>query len=411
MFLIYDLFGFIFLVFSPLVFIFRILIGKEDIKRFKEKFFLYKKKYNNSETIWFHGASVGEIKSVLPLIRELEKNKKIKRILLTSNTTSSAIIFNNYKFKITSHVYFPLDIDFITKLFINYWKPKLAIFVDSEIWPNMIYNLDKKKVPIILINARITEKSYLRWKKFPYFSKNIFNKISLTLPQNKETHIHLKNLGAKNIRTAGNLKYIEEISKQKKLKLGIKTKNRIVFCASSTHYNEEILIGNLHKQVKIKFPNFLTIIIPRHINRIKSIQNDLESIGLEVVSRSSKKNILNTTDVYIVDTYGEASQFYSLSNLTFLGGSFIQHGGQNPLEPARLKNHILHGPYVDNFTDVYNFLNKLGFSTKVKNVKEMKKVILKKINYKKSRRLTNRLEFKGRSILKNNLNEILKYIK
>ena len=411
MFLIYDLFGFIFLILSPLLFVFRILMGKEDVNRLNEKFCLYSKRNNKLETIWFHGASVGEIKSILPVIIELEKNKKVKKILLTSSTSSSALIFKKYKFKKTSHVYFPLDIDFITKLFIKYWKPKLAIFIDSEIWPNMIFNLDKKQIPIILINGRITKKSYLRWKRFPYFSRNIFSKISLALPQNKETQMYLKNLGLKNIRTPGNLKYIEEINKKKKIKLNINVKNRKIFCAASTHYNEETLIGNLHKQIKIKLPNFLTIIIPRHINRSKSIQNDLENMGLKVISRSSNEKIINTTDIYIVDTYGEASQFYSLSNLTFLGGSFIQHGGQNPIEPARSKNHILHGPYINNFTEVYDYLNKLSFSTKVKNINEMKKIILKRISYRQSKKLINRLEFKGKSILKDNLKELLKYIK
>ena len=150
------------------------------------------KKNNTNETIWFHGASVGEILSIIPIIKKFEKDNKIKRILITSSTTSSSYILSKYKFKKTIHQFYPFDLNIFTKLFINYWKPKLAIFVDSEIWPNMYNNLYKKKIPLILLNARITKKSFNRWKYFPNFSKNIFEKITIALPQNIETKKYLK---------------------------------------------------------------------------------------------------------------------------------------------------------------------------------------------------------------------------
>ena len=207
MFIVYDLLNLILLIFSPLIFLTRYFLGKEDKKRFKEKFCLFSKRNNSKETIWIHGASVGEILSIIPIIKELEKEKNIKKILLTSSTTSSASVVLKFKFKKTVHQYYPLDINFLTKFFINYWKPKIAIFVDSEVWPNMYKNLYRKKIPLILLNARITKKSFNRWKFFPNFSKAIFSKITLALPQNSETKQYLHLLGVKNIKIAGNLKY------------------------------------------------------------------------------------------------------------------------------------------------------------------------------------------------------------
>ena len=204
---IYNIFLLIILLISPIILLIRIFLGKEDKTRFKEKFCLFSKKNYVDGTIWFHGASVGEILSIIPIIKRFEKDTKIKKILITSSTTSSSQILSRYKFKKTIHQFYPFDVNILTKLFIDYWKPKLAIFVDSEIWPNMYNNLNKKKIPLILLNARITKKSFNRWKYFPNFSKNIFEKISVALPQNKESKKYLKLLGTKNIKIAGNIKF------------------------------------------------------------------------------------------------------------------------------------------------------------------------------------------------------------
>ena len=151
MFFIYNIFLLIILLISPIILIIRIFLGKEDKIRFKEKFCFFSKNNNIDETIWFHGASVGEILSIIPIVKKFEKDKKNKKILITSSTTSSSYILSKYKFKKTIHQFYPYDLNILTKLFINYWKPKLAIFVDSEIWPNMYNNLYKKKIPLILL--------------------------------------------------------------------------------------------------------------------------------------------------------------------------------------------------------------------------------------------------------------------
>ena len=410
MYIIYEFIGLLIVILSPIIISFRIITGKEDPKRFLEKFCFYKQKFVNKKTIWIHGASVGEILSIIPVVKKLEKNKNIKRILITSGTTSSALVFSKYKFKKTIHKYFPIDTNYFSNRFIEYWNPKLAIFVESEIWPNMLKNLNLKNIPVILLNARITKKSFLKWKRFPNFSKNLFNKISLALPQNFETYKYLKILGTKNLKFIGNLKYYGEKKYQKNTNLIKKFKNKEIWCAASTHENEELLIGKVHKNIKLYKKKLLTILIPRHINRSNIIINDLKKIGLNIVTRSSSKKINKNTDIYLVDTYGEASMFYELSNITFLGGSLVDHGGQNPLEPARLHNYILHGPNIQNFKEVYNLLKNLNMSTQVNSIYKMQKIIVKKIGYKQSRILNKKLFSIGEKIIKKNIFEINKYI-
>ena len=412
MFIIYNFFLFLLILISPLIVLIRIFLGKEDQYRFKEKYGFFPKSYERNETIWIHGASVGEILSIIPIVRRFEKDKKTQRILVTSSTVSSSLVLSKFKFKKTVHQFYPLDLNFFTKHFINHWKPKLAIFVDSEIWPNMFNNLHKKNIPIILLNARITKKSFNRWKFFPNFSKKIFEKITLALPQNIESKKYLKLLGTRNIKLVGNLKFFGASQKDNAKNSTLKQKfsKRIIFCAASTHRTEELFIGKVHKELKSEIKNLITIIIPRHINRKKEIIDELSNIGLNSQLHTSPKKISKDTDMYIVDTYGEAAKFYSLSNLTFLGGSLIPHGGQNPLEPAREGNYILYGPHIQNFKEVYKVLEKLKISTRVNSIKNMKSVVRKKINFLQRNTANKKLKYLGDKILNKNLYEIKKFI-
>ena len=186
-------------LFSPLIIIYRILKKKEDPKRFIEKFTFFSKKRNRGNLIWFHAVSVGELLSIIPLIHILEKNKKISQILLTTSTLTSANLFKNFNFSKTTHQFFPIDTNFFAKRFLNYWKPNLAIFVDSEIWPNMILNLKKRSISRILLNARISSKSYERWKLLGQFSNKLFQTFNFTYPQNLESKKFLKKFKVKKI--------------------------------------------------------------------------------------------------------------------------------------------------------------------------------------------------------------------
>jgi 3-deoxy-D-manno-octulosonic-acid transferase len=399
------------LLISPFIFIYRILKGKEDPKRFQEKICIYSKKKTKNK-VWIHAASIGELMSVIPVIKELEKNKKIKSIIITTTTVSSAKIFTKLRFKKTFHVYFPLDNNFLTKRFINYWQPETAIFVDSEIWPNMYKNLEINKIPIIILNARIVKKTLDRWKIFPSFAQEVFGKITLALPSNLETLKYLKQLNVRNIRVAGNLKYYGEKNVKGVNDKHLKNKfnNSKIWCAASTHKNEEIFLGKLHKNLKKNNKQLITIIIPRHINRTPQIIDDMNRLGLKTITHSSKFKIKNDTDIYLVDSYGISSKFYNLTNITFVGGSLVPHGGQNPLEPARFGNFIINGPNVNNFREIYLFLVQHKMSLTTSSILKMEKIILKKLNNKQKKQNIEKITKIGKQILDKNLLYINSYI-
>ncbi len=411
MFIIYNLIGILITLISPIIIIYRIMVGKEDPTRFTERYCKYNEINNKDSLVWFHAASVGEMMSIVPIIRKFEKNNKIKKILLTTTTTSSANLFNKFNFKKTKHKYFPIDTNFFADKFVKFWRPNLAIFVESEIWPNMFKRLNSKRIPIILLNARITNKSFKKWIRLKNFSNNIFNKISLALPQNMETSKYLKILGVKKIQLGGNLKYYGNEIKRSKQTSFKKFRKYKVWCAASTHYNEEIIIGKIHKKLKKKIKNVLTIIIPRHIKRVKDIVDNLSEINLKVQTHSQNKRIKKNTDIYLVDSFGISRNFYQLTNITFMGGSLIPHGGQNPLEAARLGNFIVHGPYVKNFKEVYFYLKKEKVSSMTNISSKIEKVVFKNINKKVSNSTIKKINSLGKKILNTNLDEIKNYIK
>ena len=405
----------IIIIFSPLIIIFRLIKKKEHLTRFKEKLCFFSKKRGSGNLVWFHGSSVGEILSIIPVIENLEKDKSINKILLTSSTLSSSNILKKFKFKKTIHQFFPIDGNYFCKKFLNYWKPKAVFFVESEIWPNFLINIKKKNIPLILLNARITKRSYRKWKKISKFSKMIFECFSVALAQNNETKKYLSLLGVKKIKLLGNLKFSETKIKIKKtsnqtLKHFFDSKK--IWCASSTHNNEELLSIYAHKKLKKNFKNFLTIIIPRHINRVEKIYEDIKSLGLVTHLHSSKNKIKKNTEIYLVDTYGETETFFKLCKTVFLGGSMIKHGGQNPLEPARLGCKILHGPHINNFNEIYSLLDKNKISIKVNNlvhlISQLRIILKKNVSSKK---LIYNLKKLGNTILYSSLIEIKKFIK
>ena len=403
------------IILSPLIILIRLLKKKEHPIRFKEKFCFFSIKRGQGKLIWFHVASVGEMLSIVPLIEKLEKNKNIKKILITSSTLSSSNIFLKFKFKKTIHQFFPIDSNFYTKKFIKYWKPSLAIFVESEIWPNIILNLKNKNIPLILLNARITKKTYKKWKKISFFSKSIFNKFNICLSQNNETKNYLRKLGAKNVKELGNLKFSEtslkNINKINKNTQKFFDSKKVLFGAISTHQNEEMFCTKIHADLKKKYINGITIIIPRHIHRAPAIKEDIEKLGLKVHLHSSERKIDNKTDIYLVDTFGETKLFIKICKIVFLGGSLIQHGGQNPLEAARLGCKVIHGPNIDNFLEVYNLLNKNNISLKIRTINHAKNVIKKNLSNKfSSKKIIKKLSSIGNEVLFKNQKEINKYI-
>tara|TARA_B100001027_G_C16249747_1_gene323804 strand:- start:144 stop:1397 length:1254 start_codon:yes stop_codon:yes gene_type:complete len=407
------LINFIFIL-SPLIISLRLIKKKEDIKRFKEKFCFFTKKRVKGNLIWFHGASVGEIKSIVPVLEKIQENKNVNQILITSNTLSSSKIVEKLNLKKITHQFFPIDTNYLSNVFLNYWRPSLVFFIDSEIWPNTFLNLKKKRIPVGLVNGRITKKTFQRWKMFPNFSEKLFNNFSLCLSSSIESKKFLQKLGAKNVKFIGNLKFTQsnEIMIEQKSKIKKFFSLKKIWCASSTHDTEEYLCGKVHKELKKKHKNLLTIIIPRHIERLDEIKTQLHQINLKTYSFQSNIKISKDTDIFIVDTYGRSNSFYNYCKTVFLGGSIINHGGQNPLEAARHGCKILHGPNVNNFKEIYKFLKKNGLSKEINNQKEL----IHSLNLLLSKKTNTKIMQKkiveiGQKILKRSYEEINLLIK
>jgi len=417
----YRLFTYLFYPLAPIYLYFRKIKRKEDSISYKEKLSRIEITREEGFLIWFHVASVGEAMSILPLIESCIEEKKIDKILLTSITLSSGNVLKkrfsqNVK---VFHQFLPLDISVWTNKFLDHWKPNLSIFIDSEIWPNLISQISKKKIPLLLINARITKKSFDRWKLIIGFAKKIFEKFDLCIASNKESESFLKILGAKNIKNYGNLKFSKiktELNNKLDSDFLIKIENRKIWCGASTHPTEEILCAKSHLKIKEKYKNILTIIIPRHIDRIKTIYEELSKLNLKIVLSSNLSQVDAKTDVILVDSYGESLKFYNISKYVFLGKSLTtsltKDSGQNPIEPARLGCKIFHGPYVSNFAEIYKYFNELGISKEVNSSNELSLSLVEefKDNKPKNPEIAEKIETYGQNILNNVTQEIKKYI-
>ena len=405
--LLYNLIICIIIIFSPIIIFFRIIKKKESPKRFLEKFSFLQKKRGRGKLIWFHCSSVGEFLSIVPLIEKLEKEKDIKNILLSTSTLSSSKIFNKFKFKKTIHQFYPIDNPLIINKFLDHWRPSSVFFIESEIWPEMLRILKLRKIKIFLLNARISKKSFKRWKNFKKIGVRIFNIFDYIFPQNKETFNYLKYFNVKNIKILGNLKFSETEKSDSYKSLSKIFKKRKILCAASTHNNEEEIISDVHLSLRKNIKNLLTVIIPRHTERSNRILQNLKEKKINYICHSENKKLSKDIGVYLVDTYGDSKAFYSISKVVFLGGSFVPRGGQNPLEPVRYGCNIVHGKHIYNFTEIYNMLHKSRLSFKVKNFSELKKIIsnllIKGQNNKKK---INKFKKIGKNILAKNYKEI-----
>ncbi|MDA7573238.1 3-deoxy-D-manno-octulosonic acid transferase [Candidatus Pelagibacter sp.] len=409
MFFIYRLLANLILIISPIIILYRLLKKKEHPVRFKEKFCFFTKKKISGKLIWFHGASVGEILSIIPIIEKLEKNKKIKQILITSNTLSSSKILSNFKFKKTIHQFFPIDTNYHTKKFLNYWRPSMAIFIDSEIWPNMITNIKKNSTSLILMNARITDKSFKRWKIFSLSAKIFFQKFDICLSSNLKSKNYLKLLGAKKIKYIGNLKFSQSEKGTNILNNNLKKffSTKKIWCASSTHETEEAICANAHKKLKMKYKNLLTIIIPRHTHRAEKIIDEIQKLDLKIHTHGSNRRVNEEIDIYLVNSFGQTKSFFRICKTVFLGGSIVKHGGQNPLEAVRYGCKILHGPNIWNFDEIYSLLKKHKVSDRITNSDQLASKIDKFfINKNNSKNLETKIKTIGNKILNSTLNEI-----
>ena len=384
--MIYFFYNLLTSLLSPFVRIylnFRISKGKEIENRTNERLGFSKHKRENGFVVWIHAASVGETLASIPILNYLSNKKEISSILFTTVTTTSAKIVENKLPKKTVHQFFPLDISSFTKRFLLHWKPNLILWMESEIWPNFINNASKMKIPMIVLNGRMSTKAYRRWSLVRNFSRKIMKNLNLCLAQSKKSANYFKNLGLNNIIITGNLKYCTHPLPVKKDTLEEINKifdKRFVFLAASTHRGEEKICFEMQKKLRKEVNELITIIVPRHPQRAEELIKLSEEYGLKISQRSKKQPVDPNTDLYLCDTIGELGLFYRSANLVFVGGSLIEHGGQNPIEALHHNTEILHGPNIENFEEIYDTLKRINVAFTVTSQKEIEQKIKEKYN-------------------------------
>lgn len=333
-------------------------MGKEDVKRFNERIGRPTKPRPDGQLIWLHGASVGESISMLPLINRLLEIYPEAHVMVTTGTTTSAEVMAKRLPERAFHQYLPIDNPVFSARFIRHWQPTIALWFESEFWPAMLSTIKRRNIPLILINGRISNKSFKRWQQFDFVIKEILDCFTACLGQSEEDAYRLRALGAKDAMCLGNLKYAGlpiPVDADKKQEIQTEIGNRLVWLVSSTHSDEEAKIGRYLKGLISKHDGLLTIIAPRHPNRGAEIQNILrDKYQLNTALRSANEKITAETEVYIADTIGEMGIWYELCPIVFIGGSLVPHGGQNFMEPSRCRDAVIVGPHMHNFTDAMN---------------------------------------------------------
>lgn len=318
--------------------------------------------------VWLHGASVGELLGVLSLIERL--SARGLNVLVTSGTVTSSGIAAQRMPPGVIHQFMPLDVPRFVERFLDRWQPQLALFVESDLWPNALVETARRKIPMVLVNARLSERSFRRWLKLPGSIGYLLERFDLCLARTPPDAERLTVLGARNVFVSGNLKLdvpappADEASLAA-LKGAIDA--RPLIAAASTHPGEDELLIGAHKRLKPATPRLLTLIAPRHPERGPQIAALARNAGLTATLRSQGELPDATTDVYVADTMGELGLVYRLAPAVFIGGSLVRHGGQNPIEAAKLGAAILHGPHVWNFEELYEALDAAHGAEPVEN--------------------------------------------
>jgi 3-deoxy-D-manno-octulosonic-acid transferase len=328
--------------------------GREDKTRLGERQGYPSRQRPKGHLVWVHGASIGETLSLLPIVERL--TQRGLAVLVTSGTRTSASLIARRLPPGAVHQFVPLDVPRYVRRFLDHWQPDLALVAESEIWPNTIMALEERHIPLVLVNGRMSDRSFQRWQKMPGIIKSLLERFALCMAQTQDDAARLAQLGAPRVVMTGNLKFDAApppadprvVAHMSGLVAG-----RPVWLAASTHAGEESAIVAVHQALAKRHPHLLTIIAPRHPHRGPEVAAIATQAGLRASRRSEGIHPDRATDVYVADTVGEMGLFYRLSPIVVMGGSLVAHGGQNPIEPAKLGAAILHGPHVHNFEDVY----------------------------------------------------------
>ncbi len=381
--LLYNLLNIILFPLYIILLLVRLFKGRENFTSLKSRFAIYKQKRRKKKIIWVHAASVGESMIAITLVNELKKKYQTLDFLVTTGTLSSAIIINKWLPNGVYHEFTPVDNFFIVRRFYKYWQPILGIFIESDIWPTLV-SCSARKCKLLLLNARLSDRSFQNWQNFPKIFQLLTHFFSYIAVQSKVDLKKYQSLGCHNVENLGNIKFANkklQINEQELGSLKKLFKNKKIFVASSTHEEDESVLLDVICQFKEqKIDKFYPIIILRHPERAAEVRLICERMGLKHSLRSSgiESNILEN-DLYIVDSFGELGLFYSLSDITFIGGSFkigSNIAGHNLLEPAYFDNLIIVGPNMSNFQNITDEMISNKACIQISNAAELKNQIL-----------------------------------
>lgn len=335
----------------------RSIKSPEYRRRWLERFAIYSQKYPQ-EVIWFHAVSVGEAEALFPLVRQLHKQFPQQKLLVTTTTPTGSARVSAVLGNTVEHVYLPYDVPIVVGWFMRCFKPKLAVIMETEIWPNLFCYCGVNNIPLYLINARLSEKSRRGYSKLPALIHPVLASIKQIAAQTQDDAERYLAIGAKprQVVTFGNIKFDlvipgEILDEGKKLKASL-FKGRFVWLAASSHKGEEALFMGTYQALKPNIPSLLLVIVPRHPERFAEVSELGNQHKLKLVTRTAKQACSPDTDVYLADTMGELKMLYAAADIAFIGGSMVPVGGHNLLEAAAIGVPILFGPYMANFKEI-----------------------------------------------------------
>lgn len=356
----------------------RLKRGKEDPRRVGERRGRSRLARPPGPLVWLHGASVGEAMSLIPFAERITRSGAAA--LVTTGTVTSAALLAERLPAGAMHQYAPLDSPLFLRRFLAHWRPDSVLVAESELWPNMIIELTRAHTPLAMVNGRISERSFGRWRWAPRFIADLLKRFDLCLARSASDGERLASLGAPRVLVAGDIKFDAPTlpaDRRELAQLSGLTSGRQIWIAASTHEGEELIAAEAHRRLSEVFPDALTLIAPRHPERGAAIKRELEAQGLNCALRSRGDPVGPETAIYLCDTIGELGLFYRLAGIVFIGKSFAGGGGQNPIEPARLSCAILHGPHVANFADAYSALDEAGGALALRRPEEVGEALIK----------------------------------
>ncbi len=343
----------------------RVAKGKEDAARLDERRGIASQPRPDGPLIWFHAASVGEAVAILELVRRVLEERDDAHVLVTTGTVTSAEVMADRLPDRAIHHYAPLDARAFVTAFLDHWRPNLAIWTESELWPALVVETDARGIPMLLLNARMSKASHDKWRFAKGVVRNLLQRFQVALVQDELTQSYLRHLGmpSDRMKVLGTLKEgaaALPCDEDMRSELANDLAGRPVWLAASTHEGEEKLILRAHRIAMRSSPRLLLILVPRHPERGDELANFLQSDGWRFTRRAADEGFSDDAQVYLADTMGEMGLWYRLAPISFVGGSLVAIGGHNPFEPAALGSAILHGPYVTNFVDIYQRLSEAG---------------------------------------------------